>query len=406
MDIVIVSLLFLLLVFIGVKEQRKNDKNVKKIPLRVNVNGIRGKSTATRLISSVLTEAGYKNIGKTTGTAPRFISGYDQREREIIRQPKGVSIAEQIGVIELAAKMKVDSLVCECMAVNPEYQLIYQNKMIQANIGIIVNVLEDHLDEMGPTLDQIALAFTSTIPYNGKLVISEGDYADYFKKVAKERNTEVFMADMSEIPDGFLQEFDYMVFPNNILIPLAFAKAVGIDKETALRGMLNANPDPGALMIDELKVDDKRTVFVNAFAANDPNSTLEIWNSIVNLGYADKYSEKPLIILNARPDRVDRTEQMVEDCIPHLDREVDLLVMGHVVAPALDAYDNGKLENVDQLYNMEAKKADVLMDKLYDLMDNRIVFFIGNIHGEGEELLEKIGDWYEEGARKPSISME
>ena len=39
-------------------------RNVEKIPIRVNINGIRGKSTVTRLITSILTEAGYKTVGK------------------------------------------------------------------------------------------------------------------------------------------------------------------------------------------------------------------------------------------------------------------------------------------------------------------------------------------------------
>ena len=49
-------------------------RNVEKIPIRVNINGIRGKSTVTRLITSILTEAGYKTVGKTTGTAARMIN--------------------------------------------------------------------------------------------------------------------------------------------------------------------------------------------------------------------------------------------------------------------------------------------------------------------------------------------
>ena len=43
-----------LLLFLGIKEKRKNEENIKKLPIRVNVNGIRGKSTATRLITGVL----------------------------------------------------------------------------------------------------------------------------------------------------------------------------------------------------------------------------------------------------------------------------------------------------------------------------------------------------------------
>lgn len=407
MDLIVLSVLLILLIFIGVREQKRNDENVEKIPLRVNVNGIRGKSTATRLISAVLIEAGYKNIGKTTGTAPRFIYGNKtSKELEIMRRPKGVSIIEQLGVIEKAANLRADSLVCECMAVNPQLQEIYQEKMIKANIGVIVNVLEDHLDEMGPTMDQIALAFTSTIPYNGKVIISQQDvdYIDYFKKIAKERNTEVFVTDESEIPEGFLEKFKYVVFPNNVAIPLAFAKAVGIDKETALRGMLKANPDPGALMVDRIEVDGKSSVFVNAFAANEPASTLEIWNTINEMGYAEGMDRKPLVVFNARPDRVDRTKQFVDDCIPFISDDLDLLAMGEVTSPLVDGIKDGTMPNVDKYYDLEFSDAKALKNKIYELMDGRVVFYIGNIHGVGEEFLEEIAEWYGE-ERKPGIRL-
>src|SRR5690625_5422859 len=71
------------------------------------------------------------------------------------------------------------------MAVNADYQIVFQEKLLKANIGVIVNVLEDHLDVMGPTLDQIADAFLSTIPYNGTLILSESPYVDFFSKEAK-----------------------------------------------------------------------------------------------------------------------------------------------------------------------------------------------------------------------------
>ena len=56
----------------------------------------------------------------------------------------------------------------------------------------------------------------------------------------------VIVADNSRIPDGFLEKFDYMMFPENAALALAVADALGIDEETAFRGMLNARPDPGA----------------------------------------------------------------------------------------------------------------------------------------------------------------
>lgn len=393
MDIIVILILLLVLISIGVKEEKRNKRNIEKIPIRVNVNGIRGKSTITRLISQVLVEAGYNNIGKTTGTAPRMIYAKEEIEKEIQRKPKGISISEQLKVINEAANLNVDSLVCECMAVNPEYQKIYQEKMIQANIGVIVNVLEDHLEEMGPTTDEIAQAFTSTIPYNGKLIISQGEYTDYFKGIAGERNTQVYVADEDEIPEGYLDKFKYLVFPNNISIPLAFAKAMDIDKEIALEAMLKANPDPGALIIDELNVNGKESIFVNSFAANDPNSTLEIWEKLYVEGYLGELENKPLVVFNGRDDRVDRTVQFAKDCIPYLGESIELLLMGSNIEPMLKEYKKGRLKNTYNIVNLENESGIDVRDKVYEIMDDRLIFCIGNIHGEGEVFLEAMSEW-------------
>lgn len=407
MDIIIILILLTILIILGVREEKNNNRNIEKIPLRINVNGIRGKSTITRFITSILNEAGYKTIGKTTGTSPRMIYAFDDgKEIEIFRRPSGVNINEQLAVIEECSKHDIDALVCECMAVSPDLQEVYQNKMIKANIGVIVNVLEDHLDVMGPSTDEIALAFTSTIPYNGKLIISgcDTDYIDYFTKIAEERNTEVFVSDEGEIPEDYLTKFDFLVFPNNVAVPLALAKALGIDKETALDAMLKANPDPGSVMMKNIKVDGKDSIFVNAFAANEPVSTLEILEVVNDLAYIEGFKNIPLVIFNARNDRGDRTEQFVEDCLPFLFDTYDLIAMGEMTLPIKKAIKKDKLPNVNKFYDMEYKPASDVKDKIYELMDNRLVFFIGNIHGEGEILLDEISEWYV-GTRKPTISL-
>src|SRR5699024_11569771 len=112
-----------------------------------------------------------------------------------------------------------------------DYQIIYQEKMLQANIGVIVNVLEDHLDVMVPTLDQIADAFLATIPHNGTLIVSESPYVDFFKAEAKKRNTNVIVANNDAVSEQFLSQFNYMVFPENAALAFAVAEALGIRSE-------------------------------------------------------------------------------------------------------------------------------------------------------------------------------
>ena len=361
-------------------------RNVEKIPIRVNINGIRGKSTVTRLITSILTEAGYKTVGKTTGTAARMIYWFQDDEDIIVRQPQGANIGEQLKVLQKAADLNAEALVCECMAVNPDYQKVFQFRMLEANIVVIVNVLEDHLDVMGPTLDQIAQAFGATIPYNGFLITIDCAYTNYFKQIAKERNTKVIIADNSKITDEYLAKFDYMIFPDNASLALAVGEALGIDEETCFKGMLNAHPDPGAMRITRIGDENLNCTFVNGFAANDPQSTVNIWERVKELEYN---TEDPIVIMNCREDRVDRTEIFVSDVFPKIQTHT-LVAIGEVSEPITTAFNNGQFPNVKNYINLEYAEPDKIMETLNPLIKDRMVFGVGNIHGQGEAFIEKL----------------
>ena len=367
---------------IGAIEWHQHKKNIKALPIRINVNGIRGKSTVTRLTTAIIKEAGYKTIGKTTGTSARMIYWDKDEEKPIIRRAEGPNINEQKMVVKQAAQRGAEALVSECMAVNPDYQIVFQEKLLQANIGVIVNVLEDHMDVMGPTLDEVAEAFISTIPYDGHLIISEGPYVELYKAEAEKRNTKVIVADNNRIKDSFLKQFDYMVFPENASLALAVAEALDIPEETAFRGMLKAQPDPGAMRIHKI---DKASYFVNGFAANDPVSTINIWHRLEELAYP---TENSIILMNCREDRVDRTIQFAEDVLPNLPTKI-LILIGSTPEPILNAVYSGELE-VDKLLDLTGETTDEIYYKLIQMLDNHVLYGIGNIHGAAEPLIEKI----------------
>lgn len=372
--------LILLIVILGILEKRKNDLNLKKLSVTVNVNGIRGKSTATRLITAILCEAGYRAVGKTTGTSARMIYFDTDEEQDVIRRPHGISISEQFGVIDKAVKYGADALVCECMAVRPEYQSIYQHRIINAKLVVITNVLEDHLDEMGPTTEQIAWAFAETIPYNGMVVVSNDDFTEFFKSVAKKRNTKVFVADDSLIDDDYLSKFDYHLFPHNCSIALAAAEALGIDRETALRAMLKAHPDPGALRFYNLNTDVGSFVVANAFAANEPTSSLDVWD-VIKERYP-KAAENPIILMNCRADRVDRTKQFITGFFPMIPNST-LIVIGENANSISKAYANGALPSVAEYLDLQRKPIDKIISTIKPFLADRVVICVGNIHGCG-----------------------
>ena len=384
---VILICLFLVFAY-GAWEQVKHQKNIDSIPVRININGIRGKSTVTRLITGIVTEAGYKTVGKTTGTSARMIYWFTEEEKPIVRRPEGPNIGEQRRVVKEAARLQAEALVSECMAVNPDYQITFQEKMIQANIGVIVNVLEDHMDVMGPTLDEVAEAFLATIPYKGHLITVEGPYLEYFKTVAAKRRTKVIVADNSRITDEFLRKFDYMVFPDNASLALAVAEALDIPEEIAFRGMLNAHPDPGAMRITQFGDPKAPAFLVNGFAANDAASTLRIWERVGEIGYS---VDSPIVIMNCRPDRVDRTEQFARDVLPYIKTDI-LVLIGETTSPIMDAYNEGKIP-AKEIWDLEGHSTEEIFNKLRPELHNRMIYGVGNIHGAAEPLIEVMKEY-------------
>ncbi|MCL1853253.1 MAG: poly-gamma-glutamate synthase PgsB [Peptococcaceae bacterium] len=370
----------------GIVEKIRNKRNLKRLAIRINVNGIRGKSTVTRLITSFLHEVGISTIGKTTGTAPRIIIPAENIEQPIIRPPQGANIKEQLQTIKKAVSMKAEALVCECMAVRPDYQDVYQNQMFHANITVIVNILEDHLDVMGPTMDEIAIAFSRTIPEKGILVMPPNKYQGYLTQIAESRKSKVVIADERLIPEGYLDNFDYILFPANVSLALAVGEALGIPRATALSGMLKALPDPGALRITQLNSRFwHNSIFVNGFAANEPKSSLLIWDRIrerSNLSYDDT-----IVLFNGRPDRIDRTIQFVEDFFPLL-KGVTLVGMGQCISSMKKGMDDGLFPGVHKYLHLEDCSGSKVADVLRSIMKRSLLIGVGNIHGDAHDLID------------------
>ncbi|MAQ87894.1 MAG: poly-gamma-glutamate synthase PgsB, partial [Candidatus Marinimicrobia bacterium] len=113
--IIVLGTLALFLCIAGVLEFQNHQLSLNTIPLRIHVNGTRGKSSVTRLIAAGLREGGLRTFAKTTGTAPRVIDA-DGKDR-IIHRLGLPSIGEQVRLLKYFASEKPDVVVMECMAV-------------------------------------------------------------------------------------------------------------------------------------------------------------------------------------------------------------------------------------------------------------------------------------------------
>ena len=125
------------LVLLGAVELFVHRRRLQRIPLRIHVNGTRGKTSVTRLIAAGLREAGIRCVAKTTGTVPRFILP-NGREVPVYR-PSGPNVIEQKQSVTMAAAQRAEALVVECMALQPHLQWLSESKLVRATHGVITN---------------------------------------------------------------------------------------------------------------------------------------------------------------------------------------------------------------------------------------------------------------------------
>ncbi|MFF2191032.1 poly-gamma-glutamate synthase PgsB [Streptomyces sp. NPDC058155] len=371
----------------GVVEQRRHFTNLNRIPTRVLVNGIRGKSSITRLCAGALRGGDLVTVAKTTGTAARFIHP-DATEEPVYRKFGIANVVEQIGIVRRAASYNPDALVIECMAVMPALQEINQSKLIRSTIGVLCNVREDHLAEMGPTLDDVARSLSRSMPEDGICVTAEKDRFDILQEEADARNCQLIYADPETVSDEELRGFSWFTFKENVSIALKVAELLGVERETALQGMYDAPPDPGVLSVERyLTPDGKRLRFANVFAANDPESTLMNINQLLDLGAI----HRPLnVVVNCRPDRVERNGQMGE-IVPDLQPD-KVFVIGHPAKSAIDAIPAEWRSRAVDLGGDKRDPEEFMRELLSQLGPDSSLVAIGNIHGQGELLLEQLAE--------------
>jgi poly-gamma-glutamate synthase PgsB/CapB len=377
------ALALLMLLAAGIFEQRRHLSSLYSIPTRVLVNGIRGKSSITRLCAGALRGGGLRVVAKTTGTAARFIWP-DGTEAPVYRKFEAANVVEQIGIVRRAAAERPDALVMECMAVQPSLQEVNQSKLICSTIGVLCNVREDHLEEMGPTLDDVARSLSRSMPRGGVCITAESERYAILQEEAARRRCRLVYADPELVSDWEMERFGFFTFKENVAIALAVAGELGVPRGEALQGMWEATPDPGVLTVEHYRLGAKSLCLANLFAANDPNSTVMSFD-----GLLERNQIRPPIftLINCRPDRIERNRQMGA-IVARLCTE-RLFVIGEPSRSATLATSDFAGEITD-LGGPDRDPEEIIESIIAAIEEEASLVAIGNIHGQGERVIEAL----------------
>lgn len=379
----IVAALWVVLVIAGVFEAVRHWALVRKIPVRVHVNGTRGKTSVTRLIAAGLRGGGKRICAKTTGSAAA-ITDPNGREFPIYRI-SGANIIEQMRTLKRMAALKPEIVVIECMALQPQYQSLSELRMVRSTVGVITNARADHLDVMGPGENDVALALAGSTPVKGNLFTAERDLLDVFKHSCQDRKSElhgVTEDEVNAITEDTMKRFRYAEHAENVALALNVCEHLGVDREKALDGMVSLEPEAGAMQVLHVNYFKREIVFVNAFAANDPESTGRIWENML-----EKYGEdrRKIVLINCRADRPHRSQQMAEDAVKWSPADKYLLMGSGTFIFVRNAVKYG-LDPEKLLVMENAHMTEITETILEESGSSALVVGMCNIHGGGEEV--------------------
>lgn len=381
--LLVVAALWVLLVAAGLAEAWRHRRILQSIPVRIHVNGTRGKTSVTRLIAAGLRGGGKRVCAKTTGSAAAFT---DPEGREFsLYRIAGANIIEQMRLISRMAKLKPEVVVVECMALQPHYQSLTELRMVRSNVGVITNARADHLDVMGPGERDVGLALAGSTPVSGDLFTAERDLLDIFEFSTNDRNSTlhgVSKEEVDAISEHTLSQFQYSEHAENIALALKVCAHLGVAREQALQGMIALQPEAGAMRILHLEYFRRDMIFVNAFAANDPESTGGIWERLIEKHGQDR---RRIALINCRADRPHRSQQMAEAAAEWTPADSYIVMGSGTLMFARMAVKAGLDPNKIQVMEQGAM-VDVIETVFEESGPRALVVGMCNIHGGGEDV--------------------
>jgi poly-gamma-glutamate synthase PgsB/CapB len=380
-------ILLIIIVFaaiVGFIEYYHHQRRIYSIPIRIHINGTRGKSSVTRLIGAGLRAGGITNITKVTGTFPRLI--LEDGTETYIHRKSAPNILEQLSIVKYAASRNVQAIVMECMALQPQYQSITEDKMIHSNVNVMTNVRLDHTDVMGHTLPEIAETMGRTIPKNGHFFSAENIHPQLLKQIADKRKSVSHFVDSQLVSHDEMLGFGYIEHRDNVALALAVCDHLNIDRNTALKGMYTAVPDAGALTVCRVETFGKRMVFYNAFAANDPESTYLVWAKIRDeIGFKGTR----IVLLNTRQDRLYRARQLAEMVANKIGKEMDFLILIGQSTDVVEGIAIGYGIPKQKIISVGWSTPEKVFEKVLALTEREsVIVAIGNMGGMGAGTVE------------------
>lgn len=359
--------LFLCIAWLGVAAWFHR-RNLRAAPVRIHVAGTRGKTTVTRMIAAGLRAGGMRVLAKTTGSEPRLVLP-DGSEAAWPRRGLA-AVREQARFFRQAARLRVDAVVVECMAIQPEMIHVSETQLVRATTTVITNARPDHFEDLGEADNAMADALVWATPEGGRMIVASEAASPGLRARAEARRCRMTIVETASLD----------VDEANRALALAACAAHGVQNEIAARAIDCMTGDPGQFFVKRLVVNGRAVRFANAFACNDVASFELLWK-------ASPMGEASVVLFNARGDRPLRTRKFFE-----------FLAALHPAPRVLVAGDRSALRLArragfasDAVRRLRAGAADAALAEAADFAgESRAIWGVGNFQGIGAAIVDEV----------------
>jgi len=282
-------------------------EKINKAPLRIVVEGTRGKSSTVMMIAEMLRGLERITLAKVTGENPIVMFGGVVMPLYRVND----SVLLDYEIIPEVLNFDFDSLVFENQAISP-YTMRYFHKMINPTHVIIPNIRLDHVESLGEDIVEITESFAHNYYVHKSKV--EVYYIEPIESVHREVYP-ILQAAAEDLPEIVTlhdvpvpEQYRYLPGAENILISTYFIRqyfGVEVDEAKYIRRL------EGNLTI-KTGLDGIR--YISLAKVNDPASFLAMMHYFLS-----RTEEDIILVGYLRRDRIGRN-YLFETIIPEIER--------------------------------------------------------------------------------------
>jgi len=288
--IVFVTVFFLEAIFLK--------RTLKKIPIRILVNGTRGKSTTVRLLYESFRLNEKTVYAKTTGDSPEVL--YPDGTVKILKRFSPPSIIENLRILSRATRQQPDVFIMECMALQPEIQRFLASHIFRPHYTVITNIIPDHAEVMGTDLVSVAQTIGQCIESETTLFLKKDDL-ELFRQAEIKLPGYRLLSDLA--PPVSCKNIPVPVLKESWSILQSVNEEFGINETLSNDIFKNIWQEADSKIC--LSLTGHKTKIFNLFSVNDVHSTDTFLSFLSN-------GREQIFIVNCRKDRPLRTKSFIE----------------------------------------------------------------------------------------------